>query len=102
MSCFCDCSRENIKPNNILPISQSTASERRLSSLGVNYDIYMSKKVVHGLPTIKENYEEEDEIKPSRLSKMGTEIRKKNPILSDIINKKQFYEFKEQLLYNNF
>ena len=96
MSCFCDCSRENVKPNKIL--SHSTILSKRASTLGGNFDTYMSKKIAYDQPTIKEIFDEEEDFNNKRISKIGSEIRKKNPILTDITQKKQFYEFKEQLL----
>ena len=57
MSCFCDCSRENVKENrlpsitpNMKPIKPLTSPSFRES----NFDIYMTKKKNLKLDTRKE------------------------------------------------
>lgn len=99
MSCFCDCSRENVKENKLPSITQNTTIIKQIVNPNIresNFDIYMTKKISHALPTIKESFDEEEELK-TRNHKGGKKIQKKLPDVIDQQNK-QFYEFKEQLL----
>ena len=100
MSCFCDCSRENIKDNRNAPLTSSQPMKTSIntSNQNLNFDLYMTKKIAHGLPTIKESFEDEEEEYKTRKSKVGKEITKKIPILIDKNKKIQFYDFKEQLM----
>lgn len=100
MSCFCDCTRENVKENRLPSISPNSTPMKPITSPLIresNFDIYMTKKISHAMPTIKESFDEEEDLK-TRYPKGGKKIQKKLPKVIDQ-NNKQFYEFKEQLLY---
>ena len=105
MSCFSDCTRDTSQVNRNIPMtnSQPIKIHTNISNKESNFDVYMTKKITHALPTIKESYddddeEDEEEIK-TRKTKNGKKIPKKRPILIENNKKHLFYEYKEQLMY---